>query len=79
MPYGEWSWLFVILFFGAMFFFRRCGWGGGCGVPTFHRRYNHHELHNTKSEALQILNQRYAKGEIDTEEYRNKRDEINRQ
>lgn len=75
MPYGNWSWLFIILFFAAMFFLRRCGWGRGCGVPYLPRRPNYHYDYR-KSEAIEILNKRYANGEIDDEEYRRKKEEI---
>lgn len=75
MPYGNRSWLFVILFFGAMFFLRRCGWGGGCGIPHLPRRTKQHH-DDAKSEAIEILNRRYANGEIDDEEYKRKKEEI---
>jgi len=73
MPYGYFNWMnliFLALLFGAFFFMRRCGWGGGCG---WHGRHSHS---NGRSKALDILNQRYARGEIDSEEYRRKKEDI---
>jgi len=75
MRFGDLSWLFIILLFVGMFFLRGCGWGGGCGVPRFHRRTNH-DSGNDRSEALEILNKRYANGEIDEEEYKRKKEDI---
>ena len=75
MRFGDLSWLFVILLFVGMFFLRGCGWGGGCGVPRFSRRSGHN-FKDDNSEAIEILNKRYASGEIDSEEYKRKKDEI---
>ncbi len=73
MRFGDLSWLFVILFFIGMFFLRGCGWGGGCGIPRFHRRSGHN---SNNTDAIDILNKRYANGEIDSEEYKRKKAEI---
>ena len=75
MRFGDLSWVFIILLFVGMFFLRGCGLGGGCGTSRFSRRSNH-DSENNKSEAIEILNKRYASGEIDDEEYRRKKDEI---
>lgn len=75
MRFGDLSWLFVILLFAGMFFLRGCGWGGGCGVSSFLRRSGH-DANDGKSEAIEILNKRYASGEIDSEEYKRKKNEI---
>lgn len=56
-----------------MFFLRRCGWGGGCKMPR-HYRLTGHDLYY--SEAMDILNKRYANGEIDSEKYKRKKEEI---
>jgi uncharacterized membrane protein len=72
MRFGDFSGLFIILLFIGMFFLRGCGWGGGCGVPRFHKRSGHD---SNNSDAIDI-NKRYANGEIDSEEYKRKKDEI---
>lgn len=75
MRYGDLSWLFVILLFAGVFFLRGYGFGGCCGVSRFSRRSSQN-LNNSNSEAIEILNKRYASGEIDSEEYKRKKDEI---
>jgi len=73
MRFGDLSWIFIILLFVGMFFLRGCGWGGGCGMPRYHKRSNND---SNNSDAIDILNKRYANGEIDSEEYKRKKDEI---
>lgn len=73
MRFGDLSWLFIILLFVGMFFLRGCGWGGCCGMPRHHKRSNND---SNNSDAIDILNKRYANGEIDSEEYKRKKDEI---
>lgn len=77
MRYWGFGWLPILILFGALFFFRGCGfgWGGGCGM---HRgwRERAHGGHDREPDALEILNRRYANGEIDSEEYRRKKEEI---
>lgn len=73
MRFGDLSWLFVILLFAGMFFLRGCGWGRGCGMPRYHKRSGND---SNNSDAIDILNKRYANGEIDSEEYKRKKEEI---
>lgn len=54
-----------------MFFLRGCGWSG---MPRFHRRPKHDS--DNKYEVIEILNKRYANGEVDSEEYKLKNEEI---
>lgn len=76
MRFGDLSWLLVILFFVGMFFLRGCGLlGGCCGTPRFPRRSDQNSGDKSQ-DAIDILNKRYANGEIDSEEYRRKKDEI---
>jgi uncharacterized membrane protein len=75
MRFGDYSWLFLILVFAGMFFLRGCGFGGCCGAPRFSRR-SFHDSNDRNSEAIEILNKRYASGEIDSDEYKRKKDEI---
>lgn len=74
MMFGGFSWLFIILIFAAMFLIGGCGWRGGCGVSRSHRRSSND--FNNNSDAIEILNKRYASGEIDSEEYNRKKKEI---
>lgn len=79
MPFGNSSWLFVILLFAGIFLLRRFGLGGGCCGPHgthIEHRESKKDVDHSKSEALEILNRRYANGEIDTEEYRRRKEEI---
>lgn len=79
MPFGNSSWLFVILLFAGIFLLRWFGLGGGCcGPHTEHGGHGESKkgVESSKSEALEILNRRYASGEIDSEEYRRKKEEI---
>lgn len=73
MRHGDFSWLFLILFIGAMLFLRWYGWGGCCGMPGRFRRSSD----NDRSEALKILKQRYAKGEISESDYERMKQKLN--
>ena len=42
-------------------------------MPRYHKRSNND---SNNSDAIDILNKRYANGEIDSEEYKRKKDEI---
>jgi putative membrane protein len=79
MPYGSWysgpgaaGWLIMLAF---MVFF----WGAIIWIvlTLVHQRHGHGHSHapaERGSDALQILDQRFARGEIDEEEYRRRRD-----
>lgn len=85
----EMSWLItILLFLGAIFLMSRLGIGGcgthgsfgghgGCGT---HRSNGHDSEHmsgdQTTKSALEILNERYVKGDISQEEYARIKEEI---
>ena len=56
--------LIVLLIIGYAIW-RGCGWGGGCGGD----HYGHDSSYGEKENAIEILRQRYAKGEISKEQY----------
>ncbi len=76
--FGLW-WILPVIFFGFMLImlvmmamcFRRMMGKGGCGMFT--------GMHHREDEALSILRQRFAKGEITAEEYAEMRAVLNRQ
>lgn len=66
---GPWGWLGMVLWWGAVvlavvWFVRSLGGGRGPGTPAPAR---------AADPALQILRERYARGEIDTEEFDRRR------
>jgi len=82
--YGNWGygmgfgfgWIFTIIFWGLLIWgglslihwFNRDGKGGCCGG---------HGVNEKKNSAMDILNERYAKGEIDKDEYETKKKDLN--
>lgn len=66
---GDYWWVFPLVMFIFCFFFMRkcfggrmCGWNAGCGFGE---------------SALDVLNKRYAKGEIEKSEYEEKKRMLN--
>jgi len=66
--WGGYWWIFPLVMIFFCFFFMRggyrrgmCGWGSGSGVGE---------------SAIDVLNKRYAKGEIDKKEYEEKKSEL---
>lgn len=79
MRYWSLGWLPLVILFVALLLFRGCGfgWGGGCGTSRGWRRWRgRDDDHGREPDALEILNRRYANGEMDDEEYRRKKEEI---
>ncbi|MFW2368990.1 MAG: SHOCT domain-containing protein [Desulforhopalus sp.] len=64
---GYW-WIFpVVMIFLCFLFMRRCGERGWCGFR---------EDHNQKDSAIDIINKRYAQGDIDQVEYEEMRNRL---
>ncbi len=65
MGYMGWGWLFLVLVVVGILLLVVAlvrGWSGGRGVPRT----------TGPSRAREVLDQRYARGEIDTEEYQDR-------
>ena len=70
----DYWWLIPLIMIGLCIF-----WGRGCCFG-WRRHYDHRSDRNvdaTSASALEILGRRYARGEIDDEEYQRKRKAIN--
>jgi len=62
----------MMCFICAMIFFSRRWFGGSCFGYPFYRRWDFDKdtkTHSDSKSALEILNKRYASGEITKEEY----------
>jgi len=62
----------IVLFVIAYVIWRSCGWGGGCGSS----HYGHYNSYGDKENAMEILRQRYARGEISKEQYEQMKKDI---
>ncbi len=78
-PYGPWGWfplmwIFPLIFLVVMllFVFRGGGWGGGGGWPMCGGR----GMREKEESAKEILDRRYARGEISQEEYQRMKKEL---
>jgi putative membrane protein len=64
--------LFILVIIGYVIW-RGCGWGGGgCGGD----HYRHYSSYGEKENAMEILRQRYARGEISKEQYEQMKKDI---
>lgn len=72
------GWIFQIIFWGlviwAIIALVRGGWGRGYGCDCGHSHGS--EEHKTPNSALDILKERYAKGEIKKEEFEQKKKDL---
>ncbi len=82
-PYGPWGWfpfmwIFPLVFLVAILIFLfRGGRGGWGGHPCGGREIRNEGMPDKKEEsARDILDRRYARGEISREEYREMRKEL---
>lgn len=66
------GWLFMIIFWGVVI------WAIIALVRHFSGRDNDWQMKSKDDEALRILNERYAKGEISKEEYEEKKSVLNK-
>ncbi len=63
--------LIVLLIIGYVIW-RSCSWGGGCGSG----HYGHYNSYGDRENAMEILRQRYARGEISKEQYEQMKKDI---
>ncbi len=71
-----WWWIFPIIMIAICFFMMRGRMGSMMCRPGSHGKDSHNE--DTPDSALNLLNKRYAQGEISKEEYEERRGAITR-
>jgi putative membrane protein len=82
IPIADWNgpgwWIvffplgWLVFFFAVFFVFRRFGWWGCGWGPGYGPRYGRRGWGGTV-DPLEVLDRRFAAGEIDAEEYRSRR------
>ena len=75
MPFGGFGWIFMVIFWGlviwAIISLMRGDFGKGhmCG-------HDHGDEHGKDKSPMEILKERYAKGEIDKKEFEDKKKDL---